>query len=209
MQQQSKEVVFTYETLYELLRREKAKQELQKVEPTFLSDALSYLREKQQSYDDTIAKDDIFSKGEREKLTTQIKNAKKILRDLYDLRERKIINMAINHSRIGARIADMENLLTHEKELFENVSATLKHQRSAVLSKLLELREPDDIIPSHNHAPERKEKPDFADITFLDDVEEFLGEELEVYGPYKAQERAKVPQKVADILIKQGKAIQN
>ncbi len=214
MEQESKEVVLTYETLYEILRKEKSRQGLQKIDAGFIQNVLSYLQDKQQSYDDAIAKNDVFSQGEREKLSTQIRNAKKLLRDLYDLRERKIINMAINHSRTKVHIVDTENLLSYETHLFDSIHSILNHNRTSILGKILEMRVPDVLTVSTIKEPiepyQQKPVPKIDDskkqIKFLEDVEQFVGEELELYGPYKAQDSAQLPAEVAEVLIKQGKA---
>ena len=68
MEQTTKEVVLTYETLYEILRKEKSREELQQLDEHFLADALNYFREKQQAYDDNLTKNDIFSQSERDRL---------------------------------------------------------------------------------------------------------------------------------------------
>lgn len=213
MEQDTKEVVLTYETLYEILRKEKIRQGLQKVDDNFITDVLTYLKDKQQSYDDTIAKNDIFSQSEREKLATQIKNAKKIIRDLYDLRERKIINMGINHSRTQSHIVDTEHLLQHEKQLFESIHSLLNLNRQSVLKNIMELRIPEhglDVPIKRPAQPvqktEKKEETGKKSVKFLEDVEQFVGEELELYGPYKAKDSAQLPQEVAEVLIRQGKA---
>src|SRR3990172_1372850 len=146
MEQTAKEVVLTYETLYELLRREKSREELQKLDEGFIKDTLNYLREKQQAYDDNLTKNDIFSQSERDKLHIQIANIRKILKDLYDIRERKIINMAINKSRTNSHIVDTQNLLSQEQVMFESLHSVLSQYRTGILHRMLELREP-DVLP--------------------------------------------------------------
>ena len=138
MEQTAKEVVLTYETLYELLRREKSREELQKLDEGFIKDTLNYLREKQQAYDDNLTKNDIFSQSERDKLHIQIANIRKILKDLYDIRERKIINMAINKSRTNSHIVDTQNLLSQEQVMFESLHSVLSQYRTGILHRMLE-----------------------------------------------------------------------
>jgi DNA replication initiation complex subunit (GINS family) len=211
MEQTAKEVVLTYETLYELLRREKSREELQKLDETFFKDTLNYLREKQQAYDDNLTKNDIFSQSERDKLHIQLANIKKILKDLYDIRERKIINMAVNKSRISANIVDTANLLAQEQAMFESLHSVLSQYRTGVLHRLLEQREP-DILPIVLPLPEEKqpepaqETPANKTIRFLGKVDQFVGKELEMYGPYEQDDEATIPAELADILISEGKA---
>lgn len=213
MEQTAKEVVLTYETLYELLRREKARDELQKLENNFLKDTLNYLREKQQSYDENLTKNDIFSQSERDKLHIQLANIKKIMKDLYDIRERKIINMSINKSRTNSHIVDTANLTSQEKAMFESLHSVLTQYRTGILHRILEQRDP-DILPIVLSLPEEKQpdqptiKSETKTIKFLEKVEQFAGKELELYGPYETEDEATLPTELAEILLNQGKAIE-
>lgn len=208
MEQSAKEVVLTYETIYELLRREKSREELQKLDETFIRDSLQYLKEKQQAHDDNLTKNDIFSQSERDKLHIQLANIRKLLKDLYDIRERKIINMAINKSRTNSHIVDTENLQFHEKAMFEAITTVLNQYRGGVLHRLLETREP-DILPVVLPLPEEAEEEAPSankHIKFIDAVDQFAGPELELYGPYQPEDEAELPKELADILVSQGKA---
>jgi len=213
MDQTAKEAVLTYETLYELLRREKSRDELQKLDEGFFKDILSYLREKQQAYDDNLTKNDIFSQSERDKLHIQIANIRKIIKDLYDIRERKIINMSINKSRTNTHIVDTANLLSQEQAMFSSLHSVLTQYRSGILHRLLEQREP-DVLPIILSLPEEQkeeiprpaEQHGIKKIKVLEAIEQFYGEELEQYGPYQLDEEVSLPEQLADILISQGKA---
>ena len=216
MEQTAKEVVLTYETLYELLRREKSREELQKLDERFAKDVLTYSREKQQSYDDNLVKNDIFSQSERDKLHIQIANIRRILKDLYDIRERKIINMAINYSRTNMHIVDTANLLQQEQAMFQSLTAVLSQYRTGILHRMLEMREPDVmpiVLPLPNEEPQEEITAPLSHETtkkvkFVDAIEQFFGEELEPYGPFAADEEATLPIQLADVLIAQGKAVQ-
>ena len=214
MEQTAKEVVLTYETLYEFLRREKSREELQKLDEGFFKDTLNYLREKQQAYDDNLTKNDIFSQSERDKLHIQITNIRKILRDLYDIRERKIINMAINRSRANVNLIDTAHLLVQEQAMFESLHSVLSQYRTGILHRLLELRAPDVlpiVLPLPNEEPEEIAAPlphGMKKIKCLDTIEQFVGEELEPYGPFQAEQEIELPGQLADILISQDKAIE-
>ncbi len=203
----SKEVVLTYETLYEILRREKSKEEIQKIDNNFFNDVLNYLKEKQKAYDDSLAKDDVFSRDEREKLHIQLNNIKRILKDLYDVRERKIISLGINRSRINSNVINTTNLLAEEKALFEGLVAVLQVHRHGIINKVLDLRQPDISISENNKTEIPKPKENITNVKFLDKIEQFVGKELELYGPFDKNDEAKLPRELADVLIKQGKAV--
>ncbi len=215
MEQEAKEVVLTYETLYETLRREKSREELQQLDEGFFRNVLTYLREKQQAYDDNLTKNDIFSQSERDKLHIQLSNIRKILRDLYDIRERKIINMAVNKSRTNSNIIDTANLLVQEQAIFQSLTAVMSQHRSGILHRILEMREP-DVLPIILPVPEAQKNEEIPaplehgikKIKALEPIEQFYGEELEQYGPYQPNEEITLPEQLADILISQGKAVE-
>lgn len=209
----SKEVVLTYETLYEILRREKSKEEIQKLDNNFFNDFLNYLKEKQKAYDDSLSKNDVFSVDEREKLRVQLINIKRILKELYGIRERKIIALSVNCSRVNNNVVNTTDLLVEEKALFEGLVAVLQVHRKGILNKLLELRKPDVSIAKESQEKIEKNinkdavKSKIKTVKFLDKIEQFVGKELELYGPFDKNDEAKLPSEIADVLIKQGKAV--
>jgi len=210
MEQTSKEVVLTYETLYEILRKERSRDELQKLDENFFKDSLNYLREKQQAYDENLAKNDIFSQGERDKLHIQLANIKKILKDLYDVRERKIINMSINSSRTRSNIVDTAHLLSQESAMFESLCTVLTRYRTGILHRLLEQRDLDVLPEAVEEEVKEEVQPDngLKKIKFLENVDSFAGKELEMYGPYSANDEAELPPELAEVLISQGRAVE-
>lgn len=214
----TKEAVLTYETLYEVLRKEKSREELQKVDAAFFKNVLSYLKDKQQAYDETLSKNDIFSQSERDKLHIQLANVRKILRDIYDIRERKIINMAVNTSRTKTHIVDTAHLLPQEQSLFKSLNEVLGQHRTGIIQKILELREieimplvlplPETTIQETTAAQTQASESPTKHVKFLDTIEQLVGEELEMYGPYAANDEAELPRALAEILISQGKAVE-
>ena len=73
------EVIITYENLYEILRREKYRTELQKIDESFYQDVVKYLQEKTAILASQSKKESIFASTEVEKTQTQLKNVLKIL----------------------------------------------------------------------------------------------------------------------------------
>ena len=93
---EAKEVNITYETLFELLKREKDMTDLQKLDPNFFNDFVDYLNEKSKVLD---KEDSLFSYDEKKKVEKQIDNAKRIIKEIYERREKKILNIALIKSR--------------------------------------------------------------------------------------------------------------
>ena len=245
--QVNENIILTYETIYEILRKEKSKDELQKLDAAFLSNALVYLREKQLLYDEAMRKSDIFSVADREKLSIQLYNIRKLVRELYERREKKVLDMAMNRSRTNSAVVDTSNLLNHERELFSSFVEVLDKFRNGVLHTMLELKEPtivsmaNTILGGGQACSEReraalcqpaaqvnelgaratsglanetgsKEPEETEDerktkfVKFVRPVEQFVGSELELYGPFESEAKAYLPTDIADILINDGRA---
>jgi len=220
-----KEVAVTYETLYELLRREKSRDELQTLDAGFLLDVLGYLRDKQKILDDAERKQDMFSLDEREKTQVQIVNIRKIVRELYERREKKILDMALNKSRTKSNLIDTTTLLVHERYLFDSIVSVMDSFRGSVLHNILSLKEPSLTIDTSLPAPAQMpaapqsyvqplpETPPlppaaFKHVKFLQPVEQFVGQELELYGPFQPEQKEQLPSEIADILIEKGSAVE-
>ncbi len=196
-------VVLTFENLYEVLRREKNHEDLQKIDDKFFDYVASYLYEKKLSLESVSKKSDIFSHKEKENLTIQINNIKKVLKELYDRREQKILNLALNKSKTNSSLIDASMLTIKEKNLFEKLSLVLGNFRQEFLNESFE-KEAEKI----QETPKTEEIKDeeFIKIQFLTDIDTFMGRELEEYGPFKENETVNLPQELAEILIEEGKA---
>lgn len=127
------EVKITYETLYDLYRREKDRAELQELPDTFFADVATYLAEKQASLSPTQGS--IFD-TEAQKSRIQIDNVRKVLKALYDRRESKIINMAMIKARTQS-IVNLQPLLDSEKDLYNSIVSILHMYRGGVLQNLI------------------------------------------------------------------------
>ncbi len=133
------DIRITYETLFDLLRREKNREELQRLDKDFYEQVLAYLKEKR----DALSKkgDELFVSAEREKLKIQFQNIRRIVKELYERREKKIINMAVNRARTGSDVIDTSNLLPSEKDFFDEQVKLLSKYKDKVLDSILHLKE--------------------------------------------------------------------
>ena len=92
-------VKITFESLYEFSRREKDVDDLQQLPETFLDDVTRYVAERKAMLEESANKTDVFSLAERDKLDMQLRNVRKIIRELWERRERKILEMAFTNMR--------------------------------------------------------------------------------------------------------------
>ena len=205
--QESKEVAITFETIYEILRREKNKEDLQRIDNDFFQDVLNYLKEKQQIYLDSLKKTDLFSISERENTSLQLQNIKKILKELYDRREEKIIEMSLIRSKTKTNIIDTSNLLEQEKALYNSIVDVLNNYRERIINSVIEMRSVTKPVFVIEDNQEKKTELPVTKLRFIQEVEQFFGKELEEYGPFKANEIAYIPNELANVILSQGKAV--
>jgi len=208
------DINITYETLHELLRREKNREEIQKLEGSFLNDVAGYLKEKIELYSQQKNKNDLFAAEEGRKAELQLGNIKKILRELYEKREKKILQMAVDASRSSVSLIETANLLKEEKRIFDEIVFLLNKYRKGVLYHLMEGMEPNIVEEQKSEeskeevktAEESKETKTTKLIRFVTAVPKFVGEDLEIYGPFEENDMANLPVKIADVLVGKGRA---
>jgi len=207
---EGKEVIITYDTLFDLSRRERFRKELQPLDGSFLVDVVKYLGEKQSILKSQECKDSIFSSTEAEKTRVQIANAKKILKDLYERREAKILQFALFHSRNSSKSFDSSPMLPEEIELFNDVEKILTRYREDVLHKLLSgkgaecFKMPDK--PKALKTEERTEEQE-SSVRLKCAVPEFVGPDMKTYGPFNDGELVELPGAITEMLIKNGHAV--
>jgi DNA replication initiation complex subunit (GINS family) len=226
------DIRINYETLFDLLRREKNREELQNLDKDFYEQVLAYLKEKK----DSLSKkdDELFASAEKEKLKIQFQNIRRIIKELYERREKKVINMAMSRARTGSDVIDTSNLLPSEKEYFDDQVRLFVQYKDKVLDRILNLKEFDnraeeektskeseiraEVKKEINSEDEPKEKTNDFELSggneknekkkvlILDSMPKFMGLNNEILGPFNEGEEVELDSQIADILVKGGKA---
>ena len=193
--------IITYEALYEVLRKEKNESELNKLDDSFFDDVVKYMQEKKSILNSQKEKDSIFAAKEIEKTERQIQNVRKILKELYDRRENKIIQAAVFSSRSKQNIS--VNGLNEEKKLFNDLINLLKNYRSSILDNLLTMK-----MPSIEEPKELKNQEESGTklVRFVQAVPRFVGDDMNVYGPFERENVANLPLNVAEVIVKNKRA---
>jgi|FLOH01.1.fsa_nt_gi DNA replication initiation complex subunit (GINS family) len=130
-------VKITYETLFDLLRREKSREDLQELEEVFYNDVMVYLEQKKKFLQEKASQTGLFGSPDSDKAKIQIQNIKKIVKELYERREAKILKLAVNKARTGSNIANTIAMLSHEKVFFNEALELLTNSRGRILNKIL------------------------------------------------------------------------
>lgn len=140
----------TYEQLFDALRREKSRDELQKLDKEFYEKVRIFLSMKQ----DTIRAESTSSGVNSlaaQRAAIEYQNAKKLLKEIYDRRERKIITLAMHRTRTEATVIDHDLLLPEERMFLEAMVHLLVENREQILSAA-ESREPIVVTPRQAYA---------------------------------------------------------
>ncbi len=209
-------VAITFERLFDIRRAEKdpLKRDLQKLPGSFFRDLFSYLQEKDSMLREARLKSDMFAAVESEKIDGQLKNARTLISDIYARREAKIVELALNRAKTRSAAIDTSHLLPEEQRLYDSLVSALLSAREGLLDSVLSGQVPQSLARSaaEDAMPSLQQSSSAASgklqVRFLENVEPFIGKELEEYGPFEANEVADLPSDVAGILIKRGQAIE-
>jgi hypothetical protein len=117
---------FTYEDIYELLRTEKFATDLEQISVNDLARIKAYLESKQELLKKEGSSTNILSSHKKAKIQMEIDNALRALKDLYEIRERKIINRALVSTRTESGLKDTTNMFDTESKLYTHLLDILK-----------------------------------------------------------------------------------
>ncbi len=220
-------VKINFESLFELDRIEKSRQDLQKIDQGFYEEVEHYLREKERFLREQEGRGGLYTDRESSKTRTQIENTKRIIRNIYEKREKKIISLALIKSRTNMKGIDTSKMLPEELSFFNELVGLLDVYRKKVHDLLYQngrakethLPDKEGIDgPAGEKEIRREGKPAEEgetsgeipeasyNLEFIADVGKFLGPDLKAYGPFKEGEMATLPVNVAEMVISNGKA---
>ena len=204
--------VLTFSELRKKQKKEDKQEDLLELDDSFLLRASNYFQQKKDT------------EGE----SREYNNARRVLDKIISLREEKIVKKARLSSNTGIDTSDM-NLLPEEQELFRDMKNSFNNHHSKIDRKVestekgLEENDEEEIEAEvSEEASEEVEEKDTEDEVENDDskeskegytyvkiksgVPEFMGTDLEAYGPFEAGEEIEVPDDNAEILINRGNA---
>lgn len=162
--------MLTFEALRKIVSDEKAAPKLTGLPERFLEEAALYLEKKVQM-------------RENQEDAWELESARQLLKDLLEIRERKLVNLALYYTRSGI----VPDRMTPEEERFFR----------AVASVLADFqKERDQLV--------KKQQDKRTVLAFLEDVPAFVGTDLQTYGPFKQGDVATVPEPVGRLLIEKG-----
>ncbi len=173
--------ILTFETLYNILRKEKTIVELQELEKSFYQDINNYQKDKEK----------VLETQPSPIIKKQLENTRRVIEELYEKREKKLIQLAI--SNLKTKEPNIENILPEELELYQKILKILKETKR-------------QILKTENIEKNIEKKSDLLTIRLKQPIPKFVDTNLKAYGPFEEEYMASVPRKIAEILIKNQKA---
>jgi DNA replication initiation complex subunit (GINS family) len=177
--------VITYNDIYEASRKERYNEQLQPLPKAFIKDVSEYLKDKKAV---ASKENDNFSEVIL-KTKKQLENAITLFKELMLRRRKKILALVLIAAETGISKQDFENMLSIEKDLFEN---------------LMKCIDASDKELSEELNGKKEEKQENELVVFLSKVEEFVGIGGEKMGPFNKGEIVNIPKEIAKILIDDG-----
>lgn len=176
-----------YEDLYEILRREKTNESLQKLSDNFMKDFSEFIHQNKKAITESA---DFFA-DEIIRDKKQYENSMVIFKELMLRRKKKLLNLVFVANETSVMKKDFENMLSFEKDLFDILLRSVE-QTDKLISMLL----------LNGHA-----ERDTINLLVIEDVESFVSMEGDFIGPFSKGQTLSLDRKVADILIGSSKAV--
>ena len=178
--------MITYNDIYEAARKERNSEQLQPIAKSFVDEVANYLKDKKEI---AAKEDDVFS-DVIIKTKKQLENAITLFKELMLRRRKKILNLVLIAAETGISKQDFDNMLNFEKSLFEEFMKCID-----ISDKKL-----NEVL---NGKSEQEQKNEL--VSFIEDVEEFVGLDGEKMGGFKKGQIANIPKEIANILVADGK----
>ena len=185
----------SYKTLRRIQQAEQTASGLTKIDATFYRDVAAYVKTIEQS---------IETEKNPQKLklfSDEISNTKKIISNIYELREKKIVHSALSTVRSGT--PDLKNFLEVEKRLFDALVEQIRSSRQEVFEGHTE-HPPPTSLPSQPVEPSPGREPNTNPVVrVVEDTPEFFGTDEKTYTLRK-EDVLSLPNETAGPLLKKG-----
>ncbi len=168
----------SYDELRRIYRLEKNTSKLVEVEEDFYDLLSDFIQREKKEY---LASLKSFSSAK----TRNFANLKKIVEEIFSLREKKLLSKALVASRNKEEEAG--KIASQEKKSFKELLAVLNRHRAF----LQQAFEPDKI----------KAGGEKLSLKILREVPAFVGPDMKEYGPFAAEENVSLPLKVSELLL--------
>jgi len=224
-----------YNKLREIQRMVRSSVDIVELPVTFYNSVQEYLKTLEKRTRELNQTTSVFAEDARTQIVSELNNARKIVIDIFDRRERKIVLKALSSARTRSTQVP-KNLLAFEEERYQTLLAHILEPRQALLEPVLngkthesqqlseqhtpqtrELeppREPaslrkEDTQTRAQNPPEQSEQKGLKTLPLLiseDIPTPFVWEDGNTYGPFEKNTHAVLPFDLAMFLIQNNKA---
>jgi DNA replication initiation complex subunit (GINS family) len=164
--------LLTYETIRKLVIEEKNSPKLIELPDNFFQDIKAYIENKAKVSE---GKEDVW----------ELDNSKRMLQDLLDAREGKLVKLALIYVRAGVTPG---KIMPEEKAFFDSLVENIRNFQDSRKETLGGQREESETV------------------AILDEVPKFVGINMKTYGPLKKGDIARIPKENSQLLISKGLA---
>ncbi len=206
----------TFSDLRKIQKNERRADELTELDEDFILRANEYLERKEEA-------------GDRRDYTS----SKRVFRKILALREQKIVKNARLSLKSNIKASEM-NLLPREQELFRETKELFEKHRDRIADVETAKTQMEDLdMETESSSAETEEEPEpekeekevieepeeieaseevedvedgYSKVTIVSDVPEFMGTDLESYGPFEEGDSPVIPDDNAEILVNRGNA---
>ncbi len=216
----------SYEQLFDLLRREKTREDLQEISKDFYVGLVSFLDNKQESIKIKESQHSLVENLPLEKEKLECRNMRKILNEVIDRRQKKIILLALSRARIPSTIVNYEVFASEEKDLFENTVTLFRcfkedlwksdskpnkvvcdsQEDNSISESIITEKPKEVVIPVETPVEVPSPNLGKVKIKFLSSMPNFYDPKKEILGPYEKGQISELPELIASVLIKKGRA---
>ena len=165
-----------FDEMRRIHRLEKNTSKLVEVEDDFIDSLEAFIEEEKKNY---LASLKNFSASDARAFT----NLKRIVEEVFLLREKKILNKALIVSHTGD--VDESKMAKQEKEIYDKMLKVL-NEHSALYKDLFGEREQAKVL---------------SQVEILKDVPTFVGTDMKEYGPFSKGDKVELPKKVSKLFI--------
>ena len=216
------ENAITFSELRKIQKEERRKEELTELDDNFFLEVSNYLDRKKGSSDDN----------------REYKNAKRVFRKILSLREDKIVKNARLSLRSNIKASELNLLpreqelfrkmkqeFNHHRDQIQQITnehqgktTTQNTEQTEETKKTEENKEETEEVEDEQETETEEQKESKKDesspeegyeiVEITSEVPEFMGTDLEAYGPFEEGEQAEIPEDNAEILVNRGNAQQ-
>jgi DNA replication factor GINS len=184
----------SYDEIRRIYRLEKNKSDLTELDEDFYNSLNEFIKAEKKKYLESLA-------SPADAKPEDFNNMKRLVEEIYNLREKKILNRALLASRTSE--ADSGSMALQEKKLFQGLVELLSRQR-LLLSELFENN------AEKGTAEEKKELDlNILSIRILKDIPSFVASDMKEYGPFNEGQAVSLPYTVAKLFIERKLAEQS